>query len=116
MLHPVIGCLLLKFPRLKVCIVSNPLDVIAKVDSLSRKLNQLMAAGFAPTSTPYTHSQHKACSFCANPSHHANDCLAVSQLSDNSPMQVNATFAILGNDPYSNSNHLGWRNHPDFSW
>jgi hypothetical protein len=96
--------------------VSNPLDVIAKVDSLSRKLNQLMAAGFAPTSTPYTHSQHEACSFCANLSHHANDCLAVGQLSDNSHEQVNAAFARLGNDPYSNSNHLGWRNHPNFSW
>jgi hypothetical protein len=32
--------------------VSNPLEVSIKVDALSRKLDQLMAAGFAPISAP----------------------------------------------------------------
>jgi hypothetical protein len=32
------------------------------------------------------------------------------------PEQVNATFSRPGNDPYSNSYNLGWKNHPNFSW
>jgi hypothetical protein len=71
-----------------------------------------MAFGFAPTSTPHTHSQHEACSFCANLSHHANDCPAVGQLSDNFHEQVNATFTRVGNDLYSNYYNPGGRNHP----
>jgi hypothetical protein len=32
--------------------VSNQVDVTTKVDTFSRKIDQLMAAGFAPTTTP----------------------------------------------------------------
>jgi hypothetical protein len=48
--------------------LSNPLDVTTKVDALSRKLDQLMAVGFAPT-TSHTSTPHEPCSFCSSPMH-----------------------------------------------
>jgi hypothetical protein len=48
--------------------VSHPLDVTDKVNALSRKLDQIMVAGFAPTTAPYVPTPHEACSFCSNPS------------------------------------------------
>jgi hypothetical protein len=59
--------------------------MLAKVDTLSHKLDKLMATGFVPTL-------------------------------DISYEQVNAALSRLGNDPYSNSYNLGWRNHNNFSW
>jgi hypothetical protein len=96
--------------------VSHPLDVTAKVDALSMKLNQLMAAGFAPTIASHIPTPHEACSFCSNPSHQAKDCPIIGQFSEFPSEQVNATFSRPGNDLYSNSYNSGWRNHPNFVW
>jgi hypothetical protein len=95
--------------------VGNPSDVTTKVDALSRKLDQLMAAGFAPT-TSQPQVPHEPCSFCSSPAHHANDCPIIGQFSEMNNEQVNAAFSRPGNDPYSNSYNPGWRNHPNFSW
>jgi hypothetical protein len=96
--------------------VSHPSEVTSKVDALSRKLDQIMAAGFAPTPVAPISTPHEVCSFCSNPSHQAKDCPIIGQFSEVHPEQVNAAFSRPGNDPYSNSYNPGWRNHPNFSW
>ena len=48
--------------------------------------------------------------------HHINDCPTARKCADVSNEQVNATFLRPGNDPYSNTYNLGWRNHPNLSW
>jgi len=45
-----------------------------KVDALSRKLDQIMAANFAPTNAPHIATPQEVCSFWSNPSHQAKDC------------------------------------------
>jgi len=95
---------------------SIPFDVTAKVEALSRKIDQLMAAGFVHTSSSNIFPQHEPCSFCSSTTHHVRDCPSNGQFSDISTEQVNATFSRPGNDPYSNSYNPGWRNHPNFSW
>jgi hypothetical protein len=95
---------------------SIPFDVTTKVEALSRKIDQLMAAGFVHTSSSNIFPQHEPCSFCSSTTHHVSDCPSNGQFSDISTEQVNATFSRPGNDPYSNSYNPGWRNHPNFSW
>jgi hypothetical protein len=95
---------------------STPFDVTTKVDALSRKINQLMAAGFAPTSSSHISPQQEPCSFCSSTMHHVRDCPAVGQFSELSTKQANVAFARPGNDPYSNTYNPVWRNHPNFSW
>ncbi|XP_062150305.1 uncharacterized protein LOC133858859 [Alnus glutinosa] len=95
---------------------STPFDVTTKVDALSRKINQLMAAGFAPTSPSHISPQQEPCSFCSSTMHHVRDCPAVGQFSELSTEQANVAFARPGNDPYSNTYNPGWRNHSNFSW
>jgi len=85
------------------------------VDAITRKLDQIMVAGFVPNSA-HMHTQHTPCSFCSSPMHHTNDCPTAGKFSDDSTEQVNATFSHPGNDPYSNTYNPGWRNHPNFSW
>lgn len=87
--------------------VSNPLDVTIKGDALSRKLDQLMLANFAPMLAPPIHSQHEACAFCSHSLHHANGCPTGNQFSKISHEQVNAAFTRPGHDPYSNSYNPG---------
>jgi hypothetical protein len=96
--------------------VSHPLVVTTKMDALSRKLDQIMAADFVPTTSPHIPTPQEACSFCSNPSHQAKDCSIIGQFSKVPPEQVIATFSRLVKDPYSNSYNPGWRNHPNFSW
>jgi hypothetical protein len=43
------------------------------VDAITRKLDQMMFAGFAPNSATM-HTQHAPCSFCSSPMYHTNDC------------------------------------------
>jgi hypothetical protein len=64
--------------------MSKPIEVTIKLDALSRKLDQLMAVGFAPTLAPPTHIQHEACAFCSHPFHYANNCPTGYQFSDTS--------------------------------
>ena len=93
--------------------IGNPLDVTAKVGALSRKLDQLMVAGFVLT--PHSSMPHKSCSLCSSPSHHASKCPTVGQCSNMSHEKVNVAFSKRGNDQYSNSYNSGWRNHTNFS-
>jgi hypothetical protein len=88
--------------------LSSPLDVTTKVDALSRKLDQLMAAGFAPT-TSHTSTPHEPCSFCSSLMHNTRDYPTVGQFSYMTNKQVNAAFSRPGNDQYSNSYNPGWR-------
>jgi hypothetical protein len=87
-----------------------------KVDALSRKLDQIMAASFAPTIAPHTPPPQEACSFCSNPSHQAKYCSIIRQFFEVPHEQVNVAFSRPVNDPYSHSYNPGWRNHPNFSW
>jgi hypothetical protein len=87
-------------------------DLNAKMDALSRKLDQLLASGFVPATTSHihTHTPHDACSFCSDPSHQARNCPIVGQFSEPSVAQMNATFSRLGGDHFNNSYNLGLRN------
>jgi hypothetical protein len=87
-----------------------------KVDALSRKLDQIMVAGFAPTTVPHIPPPQEVCSFYSNPSHQAKDCSVIRQFSEVPHEQVNATVSRPGNDPYSYSYNPEWRNHSNFYW
>jgi len=96
--------------------IGHSSDVVTQVvDAITRKLDQMMVASFAPNST-HMYTQHAPCSFCSSPMHHINDCPTAGKFSDDSIEQVNAAFSHPGNDPYSNTYNPGWRNHPNFSW
>jgi hypothetical protein len=96
--------------------IGHSSDVATQVvDAITRKLDLMMVAGFAPNST-HMHTQHAPCSFCSSPMHHTNDYPTAGKVSDDSTEQVNAAFSHLGNDPYSNTYNPGWRNRPNFSW
>ncbi len=83
------------------------------VDAITRKLDQLMVAGFASNSA-HIHTRHEPCSLCFSPMHHVHHCPTAEIFSDVSTEQVNAAFSHLSNDPYSNTYNLGWRSHPNF--
>jgi len=89
---------------------SQPLDLNAKVDVLSRKLDQLLASGFVPTTASHIHTPHDACSFCSNQSHQAGNYPIVGQFSEPPAKQMNATFSRLGSDHFNNSYNPGLRN------
>jgi len=61
---------------------STPFGVTAKVDALSRKIDQLMAASFVHTSSSNVFPQHEPCSFCSGTAHHVRDCPTIGQFSD----------------------------------
>jgi hypothetical protein len=96
--------------------VSHPSEVTSKVDALTRKLDQILAAGFAPTPVAPISNSHEVCPFCSNPSYQEKDCPIIGQFSEVLLEQMNAAFSRPGNDPYSNSYNSRWRNHPNFSW
>jgi hypothetical protein len=85
------------------------------VDAITKKLDQLMTAGFAPN-TAHMSTQPESCSFCSSTTHQVNNCSTVRNYTDVSNEQVNVAFFRPGNDPYSNTYNLRWRNHPNFSW
>jgi hypothetical protein len=90
--------------------VSQPLDLNAKVDALSRKLDQLLASSFVLTTASHIHTPHDACSFCSDPSHQAENCSIVGQFSEPSAEQMIATFSRPGGDHFNNSYNPGLRN------
>jgi hypothetical protein len=90
--------------------VSQPLDLNAKVDALSRKLDQFLAYGFVPATASHTHTPHDACSFCSDPSHQAGNCPIVGQSSEPPAEYMNATFSRPGSDHFNNSYNPGLRN------
>jgi hypothetical protein len=90
--------------------VSQPLDLNAKVDALSRKLDQLLASGFVPAAASHMHTPHDAYSFCSDPSHQAGNCPIVGQFSEPSIEQMNLAFSRPGGDHFNNSYNPGLRN------
>jgi hypothetical protein len=90
-------------------------EAITKVDAIAKKLDQIMIAGFAHN-IAHTSTQLESCFFCYSTMHHVNDYSTAGNYIDVSHEQVNAAFSRPGNDPYSNTYNLGWRNHPNFSW
>jgi Zn-finger protein len=58
------------------------------VDAITKKLDQLMTAGFAPNTT-HMNTQPKPCSFCFSPMHHVNNCPTAGNYIDVSNEQVN---------------------------
>jgi Fe2+ or Zn2+ uptake regulation protein len=90
--------------------VSQPLDLNAKVDALSRKLDQLLASGFVPETASHIHKPHVACSFCSDPSHQAGNCLNVGQSSEPPFEQMNAVYSRPVSDHFNNSYNPVLRN------
>jgi hypothetical protein len=81
-------------------------ESITKVDAITKKLDQIMIAGFSPN-TAHTSTQLESCSFCSSTMHHVNDCPTAGNYTDVSHEQVNAAFSRPGNDPYSNTYNRG---------
>jgi len=90
--------------------VSQPLDLNAKVDALSRKLDQLLASGFLPATASHIHTPHDACSFCSDPSHQAKNFPIVGQFPEPPAEQMKAAFSRPGGDHFNNSYNPGLRN------
>jgi hypothetical protein len=81
-------------------------ESITKVDAITKKLDQIMIAGFSPN-TAHTSTQLESCSFCSSTMHHVNDCPTAGSYTDVSHEQVNVAFSRPGNDPYSNTYNRG---------
>jgi hypothetical protein len=86
------------------------LDLNAKVDALSRKLDQLLVFGFVPATASHIHTPHETCSFCFDPSHQAGNCPIVGQFSKPPAKQMNAAFSRPGGDHFNSSYNPGLRN------
>ncbi|CAN6483056.1 unnamed protein product [Victoria cruziana] len=79
-----------------------------KLDTLSRKLDQLL-------SSRTTRYEHPVCTLCDSLGHVVEECPMSS--SDFSSGQVNAAQGFSRPyDPYSATYNPGWRNHPNFGW
>ncbi|CAN6445586.1 unnamed protein product [Victoria cruziana] len=83
--------------------------VQTQLDSLSRKMDQLLSRG--------TGSSKPVCGLCDSVGHVTDDCPIFGGV-DAPAGQVNAAqgFSRPGYDPYSTSYNPEWRNHPNFGW
>jgi hypothetical protein len=90
--------------------VSQPLDLNAKVDALSRKLDQLLASSFVPATASHIHTPYDACLFCSDPSHQAGNCPIVGQFSEPPIEQMNAVYSRPISDHFNNSYNPALRN------
>ncbi|CAN6454695.1 unnamed protein product [Victoria cruziana] len=82
----------------------------SKLDSLSRKMDQLLTSrGGAGYGQP-------VCSLCDSIGHVTDDC-PISIIDASSGQVVNAAQGYSRPyDPYSSTYNPGWRNHPNFGW
>jgi len=80
------------------------------VDALFRKLNQLLASGFVPTTASHIHTPHDACSFCSDPSHQVRNCPIVGQFFEPLIEQINAVYFRPVSDQFNNSYNPALRN------
>ena len=62
------------------------------VDAITKKLDQLMIAGFAPN-IAHMNTQPEPCSFCSNTMHHVNNHPTAGNYTDVSNEQVNLAFS-----------------------
>ncbi|XP_043725789.1 uncharacterized protein LOC122672368 [Telopea speciosissima] len=89
-----------------------------KVDMLSQKLDHLLSIGQIPRPTNSPQTFQDVCTLCTNPSHYMSEYPLAGQFPEYVQEQAQAaqSFSKLGNDPFSNTYNLGWRNHPNFGW
>ncbi|CAN6446970.1 unnamed protein product [Victoria cruziana] len=85
-------------------------QVDSKLDSLSRKMDQLLTSRGTGYGQP-------VCSLCDSVGHITDDC-PISRIDASSSGQaVNAAHGFSRPyDPYSSTYNPGWRNHPNFGW
>ncbi|CAN6471871.1 unnamed protein product [Victoria cruziana] len=84
-------------------------QVESKLDSLSRKMDQLLTRGGTGYGQP-------VCSLCDCIGHVTDDCL-INRVDASSGQVINAAQGYSRPyDPYSSTNNPGWRNHPNFGW
>ncbi|CAN6458687.1 unnamed protein product [Victoria cruziana] len=85
-------------------------QVQSQLDSLSRKMDQLLTRG-AGYSQP-------VCGLCDSIGHVTYDCPISLGVDASTRQVVNAAqdFSRPAYDPYSSTYNPGWRNHPNFGW
>ncbi|CAN6465559.1 unnamed protein product [Victoria cruziana] len=84
-------------------------QVESKLDSLSRKMDQLLTRGGASYGQP-------VCSLYDSIRHVTDDC-PISRIDASSGQVVNAAQGYSRPyNPYSTTYNPGWRNHPNFGW
>lgn len=90
------------YARSSVQSVGSSLDLEAKIDALSQKIDNMSGTN------QFNQASQAMCYKCNDPNHIADDC-------PHSLEQINA-FNRARNDPFSQTYNPGWRNHPNFSW
>ncbi|CAN6455686.1 unnamed protein product [Victoria cruziana] len=84
-------------------------QVESKLDSMCRKMDQLLTRGGAGYGQP-------VCSLCDSIGHVTDDC-PISRIDASSGQVVNAAYGYSRPyDLYSTTYNPGWRNHPNFGW
>ena len=74
--------------------VGQNLELAQQVEALSRKMDQLLATGHAPTQQDQPQF-HEACVICASPTHDLSECPSASQFSGVSPRACECGSRIL---------------------
>ena len=94
--------------------VSEDLDIKARLDNLTRKVEAL-ALGRVMNSV--NQIQSETCSICASPMHTTQMCPAAGY-PDFYAEQANVlnNYEKLFASPFSEIYNPNWRNHPNFSW
>jgi hypothetical protein len=73
--------------------VGQPSNVATQVvDAVTKRLDQLMIAGFAPNAA-HISTQPEPCSLCSSTMHQVNNCPTAVNYTDASNEQVNAAFS-----------------------
>ena len=61
-------------------------------------------------------SQNQVCAICSHSDHTIETCHMCSFTDQEQANYVGQNNYFPKNNPYSNTDNLGWRNHPNFSW
>ena len=95
--------------------VSENLDIKARLDNLTRKVESL-ALGRGMNSINQVQSE--TCSICASPMHTTQMCPSATGYHDFYIEQANAlnNYEKPFVSPFSKTYNQNWRNHPNFSW
>ncbi|CAN6476611.1 unnamed protein product [Victoria cruziana] len=89
--------------------VGSGSQINSKLDSLSRKMDQLISSHGTGYGQP-------VCTLCDGVGHVTDDC-PISRIDASSGQAVNAGQGFSRPyDPYSTTYNPGWRNHPNFGW
>ncbi|CAN6445215.1 unnamed protein product [Victoria cruziana] len=105
------GLTLLRHQQAKkgVLEVGSGFQTDSKLDSLSRKMDQLLSSHGTGYGQP-------VCTLCDGVRHVIDEC-PISRIDSSAGHTVNAAQGFSRTyDPYSTTYNLGWRNHPNFGW